>query len=253
MATECYAMLRGSALRVTTLTPKGALPGQYAWAPSKCVSRVEVNESSYGGGLEVLKSDSGEGRLGIAKSNRTLGYEVNIAFIRVDPGILNLVSAVPVTVNSAGDIAGFDGKTRLPTASFALEVWSELGGQSREGGKQYGYTLFPFLKGGRLSGFSFANGLVSFKMTAAKTQRGGKWGVGPHDVEGVGEPLGDPVSGNVLFRNYVVGLAPPAQCSGQSVADPDAIDGGTASSTSADILDGEFVSTSGDIVDGGTA
>ncbi len=277
MSTKCYSMIRGSALRATGLKSCGSIPDPITYGVSKSVTRVTINEVTDFGNNELIRNDEDDPRLHFVNPAEMIRFTVDIDFIRCDPGILNLVSGVPVVENALGDIVGFDSNTRVPAKSFALEVWSRLAGnvlnQSGEGfgeadfgedpfggeespgdvcAREYGYTLFPFLKGGQLGGFQFAQGLVSFSLRNAKTRRSSKWGKGPYDLTGAHERLLTPVSGNLMWRNFITTAAPPAQTDGVEEF-TDVIEGGNASSTSSDILDGQFVVTSSDTVEGGYA
>lgn len=254
MATECYALVRGSSVRVTALDKCGALVGGadgFPYAVSEAVSRVVINEVTEPGANEMLRNEEGERRLHLVRPTQTIRYRADINFLRVDPGLLSLVAGVPVVTNAAGDIVGFDSMTKLPAASFAMEVWSKLAGAACEGDRKYGYTLFPFLKGGLLSGFTFANGLVSFNLVGAQTRQGGSWGIGPYYMDGWCK-LVTPVSGNTPWRQTLVVAEPPAATNGIDYY-LDVIDGGTPFETSPDILDGGTPFEAGPcIVDGGT-
>lgn len=255
MATECYAMVRGSAIRVTGLEPCGRIPDTISYAVEKCVARVEINEVTESGGNELIKTEDSEPRLHLVTSDQTIRYRAGIRFLRANPELLALISNVSVVRtygtplpgygfgegpfgegafggvegdSGDGDIVGFDADTRLPAKAFGLEVWTRLiGQQCVNGQRKYGYTLFPFLKGGYLSGFEFTNGLVSFTLTGAQTKRSVKWGYGPYDLEGPGLRLNQPVSGNVMWRNFITTAAPPEQTNGV-VSFVDVIDNGTA-------------------------
>lgn len=298
MTTECYAMVRGSAIRVTGLDARGRVPSETTSAVSKAVAKVSINEITETGGSEILRNDDEETRLHLIDPTRNIRYLADVDFLRVDPGVFSLVTGVPLVLNAAGDVVGFDADSRVPPVSFALEVWSKLdkaltvepttgfgeggfgeapfgAGLAEESfitgfgfgdgefgvtpfgvGSQcrvsYGYTLFPFLRGGVLSGFTFANGLVSFSLRGAQSRKQSRWGVGPHDLSGAFQRLPEPVSRNTLFRQTVLNSLPPAQTDG-TVTVEDAIEGGTASTTSPDIIDGENISTSQWIIEGGTA
>jgi hypothetical protein len=253
MATKCYAMVRGSAIRATGLKTCGSLPDVIQYGVSKSVTRVTLSEETDGGGNELLRNEEDEPRLHFVNNTEMIRYTADVDFIRCDPGVLSLVSGVPVVENALGDIVGFDVNTRLPAKAFAMEVWSHLAGNAcAPGEREYGYTLMPFLKGGYVSGVTFANGLVSFSLRNAKARRSSKWGYGPYDLTGQFERLYTPVSGNLMFRNFVTTAAPPEQTDG--VEDfTDVIEGGTASVTSSDVIDGEFAVTSDDIIEGGYA
>jgi len=246
-------MVRGSAVRITGLDSRGRLPSPVPYAVSKSVARIVVSEVTETGGNEVLRGgDRDEPRLHFVKPDQTIRYDVDVDFLRVDPGVLSMVAGVPIVRDAAGDIIGFDATTTTKAASFALEVWSRLSGVACAGQREYGYTLFPFLKGGLLSGFAFANGLVSFNLRGARGRRSGRWGVGPWDISGPYQRLDPPVSGNTMFRPVRTTLAPPEPFAGVREF-LDHIDGGTATMTSDDIIDGGGVETSPWIIEGGAA
>jgi hypothetical protein len=277
MSTKCYAMVRGSAIRVTGLKSCGSIPEQITYGVSKSITRVTLNEQTDGGGNELLRNEMDEPRLHFVNYAELIRYTTDIEFIRCDPGVLSLVSGVPVVENAVGNIAGFDVNTRLPAKAFAMEVWSKLQSrvlnQSGEGfgegdfgedpfgggegvydscAREYGYTLLPFLKGGYVSGVTFDNGLVSFSLRNAKTRRSSKWGYGPYDLTGQFERLHTPVSGNLMARNFITTAPPPDQTDGVEEF-TDVIEGGNAAVTSSDVIDGQFAVTSSDIVEGGYA
>jgi hypothetical protein len=170
-------------------------------------------------------------------------------------------------------VIGFDSMTRMSPVSFGLEVWSKLSGRlcSTEtagygdgpfgglpgfGGltpREYGYTVFPHLRGGHLTGFQFDNGLVSFNIRGAQTRRAPQWNVGPYDLQGVWERLVNPVSRNTLFRQTLTPAPPPMEVCGIQEFE-DVIHGGSASVTTDDVIDGGDASeTSPWIIYGGAA
>jgi hypothetical protein len=234
-----YAMVRGSRIRLTDLDVRGAYDDlNVRYAVSKSVARIAISEVTESGSNSLVRNDEEEPRLHFVDSDVTVRYDVDIDFIRCDPSILNLVTGVPVVYNASGDIVGFDSTTRLPAKAFALEVWSKIAGSaSCSGGQQHGYTLFPFLKGGVLKGFEFANGLVSFKVKGARVSRPSKWGVGPHDLEGPYKRLLEPVTRKTLWRSLVLAGSLPAVGSGVSVFE-DVIYGGDVDGSTPDIFDG---------------
>jgi hypothetical protein len=157
--------------------------------------------------------------------------------------------------------------------SFGLEVWSKLTGAAcssssvvsgfdemgygdgpfggAETQRKYGYTVFPHLRGGHLTGFQFDNGLVSFNIRGAQTRRAPQWNVGPYDLRGPWERLLQPVSRNTLFRQTLTIATPPTEVCGIQET-TDTIDGGTASVTTSDVIDGgTAASTTPWIINGG--
>lgn len=255
MGTECYALVRGSSIRVTRLGNTGGLLDPIQYGVSKSVASVTINEVSEAESNESLGSEETDDdiRLRLVRPAQTIRYLADISFLRTDPGILSLIAGVPLVLDDSGDVVGFDFETRRPATAFALEVWSKLAASvCADGQRQWGYTLFPFLKGGYVSGVEFKNGLASFNLIGAQARRVPRWGAGPFDLTGTDERLLAPVSGNVLFKQFLTTAAPPTQVDGVQVTD-DVIEGGTATMTTDDIVDGEFVDTSEWIVEGGRA
>ena len=299
MATQCYAQVRGSALRVTGLKPCGSLPDAVSYGVSKSVADVRISEVIDPGSNELLRTSSEnneEARLHFVRSDDVIRYTADIKFLRVDPGLLSLMAPITLVygpdavigygeggfgeggfggyVDPSGTVVGFDSDTRLPAKAFALEVWTKLAGQvCADGSRKYGYTLFPFLKGGVLGGFEFSNGLVSFTLRSAQTRVGSKWGYGPWnlsqsyypwDVGGwdMGEWAGEAdgverltstIKRRVHWRQTIVDLAPPVQTDGVQTF-YDVIDNGTAADPGTGVLDGQTAGfTSTDNVSGNGA
>lgn len=275
---SCFALVRGSGLRVTGLDRRGQVPDPIPFATSKSVVKVSIAEVSESGSTEIFKNPEDEKRLRFVRPTQTIRHTVDIEFLRVDPGVYSIVAGVPMVYSNGslgfggtpfgegpfgeglgdGDVVGFDTDTHKRPASFALEVWSKLAGRTcADGSSFYGYTLFPHLKGGRLSGFRFANGLVSFNLIGAQTRRASRWGVGPHDLIGPFDRLLSPVSRNSSYQVFVTPGQPPIEvCGMQSVTD--VLDNGDAANPMPDpeapfIVDGGAAETSAYIIDGGRA
>lgn len=259
MVTINYAMVRGSTLRVTALDPTGRLAEPGKAAVSRSVTRVNVNEVTDSTSAEAFRDDRDQARLVLDPTEDTIGFTVDAEFLRCDPGLLSLLTGVPLAYNAAGDVVGFDAQTNMPVAAFALEVWSKLSNQPcPPSQRKWGYTLFPFLAGGTLTGFKFGGGLVTFGMKGAMTRMVPKWGIGPYDIDGTWGRLVTPVSRNDAWQQMIVSTAPPAQRDG-IYSWTDTINNGTAANpmpdpTAATTLDAGHVSDVGStIIDGGGA
>lgn len=226
--TKCYAQVRGSVIRVTRLDACGVPdPGDSAVVVSKRVSTITVDEVS-DSGTNIRERNFGDELCIVDDApEQTLGYSVDAALCGVDPALITMMTGQEVVKNAAGDIVGFDADTGidLDGFGFAVEVWSRIAGaacQAEGGFRNWGYTVFPFIKGGRLGGFSFENGAVQFSIQGAQTKDGNQWGAGPFDVDrGVGpgflpSPLFTPLRPTTHFRNILVTLDPPAAACGAS-------------------------------------
>lgn len=228
MATKCYAQVRGSVIRVTRLDSCGNPdPGASAVVVSKRISTVTIDEVTEDG-TNIRERNFGDELCVVDDAfTQILGYTADIALCGVDPGLISLLSGQPVVTNAAGDIVGFDATSDvdLDSFGFSLEVWSRMAGTACDasGNRPWGYTVFPFLKGGRVGGFSFENGAVQFTISGAQTRDGNGWGVGPFDVDrdalGNPAPLHTPLGVNTHYRNIEVLLDPPtASCGAFALA-----------------------------------
>jgi hypothetical protein len=228
VATECYAQVRGRVIRVTRLDSCGNPdPGASAVVVSKRISTVTIDEVT-DDGTNIRDRNFGDELCVVDDAFTTvIGYTADIALCGVDPALISLLTGQPTVANAAGDIVGFDANTGIDLDSFgfALEVWSRIAGSACDpsGNRKWGYTPFPFLKGGRLGGFSFENGAVQFTISGAQTRDGNGWGVGPYDVDrddnGDPSPLFTPLGVNTHYRNIQVTLDPPeASCGALALA-----------------------------------
>lgn len=239
-------------MRVTALTPRGRITDTVRSGVSRTVARVAVDEVNDESGGGIQRDENDRPRLRDPAIKNQIGYIADMDFKKLDPGMLNLLVDAPLVLDAAGDVVGFDLNTRVPATSFALEVWSTLTGRVCADGQKWGYSLFPFLRGGYLSGFVFDKGAVSFNLRKAQTRRDGGWSVGPYEVEEGCDRLLMPVSRNEFMRTMITSVPPPVPHDG--ILDfIDVIDGGDAYSTSSDVVDGEFAVTSPCIVDGAFA
>lgn len=223
MTTKCYAQVRGHVIRVTKLDACGEPDeGQSAVVVSKRVSSVTIDEVTEDG-TNIRDRNFGDELCVVDDSSTTLiGYTLATQFCGVDPGLISLLTGQPVVLDAAGDVVGFDAKTsiNLDDTGFAMEVWSRIANSACDpsGNRLWGYTVFPFVKGGRLGGFSFENAQVQFSMTGAQTRDGNAWGTGIFDVTrndvGAPAPLASPLDTDVAFRNILVNLDPPVAACG---------------------------------------
>jgi len=221
--TKCYAQVRGSVIRVTRLDACGNPdPGLSAVVVSKRISTVTIDEVT-DEGTNIRERNFGDELCIVDDSNTSIvGYTADVALCGVDPDLISLMTGQPVVRNAADDIVGFDANTDIDLDSFgfAIEVWSRIANSACDpsGFRPWGYTVFPFLKGGRLGGFSFENGAVQFTISGAQTKDGNGWGVGPFDVDrdelSAPSPLVTPLGERTHFRNILVTLDPPAAACG---------------------------------------
>lgn len=147
------------------------------------------------------------------------GMQAEVAFTRVDPDLFSLITGQQTVVDGAAVATGFRlSGGAVVAGGWALEVWSDLGGQACAGAKAYGYFLLPYLRGGTVGDFSIENGAANFTITST-TREGAGWDVGPYDVVMAGEPaapspLLTPIGPKDHFHLDMVTVAPPAETAG---------------------------------------
>jgi hypothetical protein len=259
MVTQQYAMVRGRVIRVTKLNGLGDVldePGQYAVA--KCVTKVTVNDIIEAGNNEVIRDGNDDPALHFIRESVILGHTADIDFLKVDPGIFELVSGNPPVYDwtDPSEIIGFNQELRkVNRTAFGLEVWSYIPNQvCAPDERKWGYTVFPFLKGGHLGGFDFDKGTVNFQLEGAQSRWGSRWGIGPWELID-GYRLSSPISSHTSYRNFIYTGTPPEPTEG-IVNFTDVIDNYFASpaSQTSDILDGGSSSvTTPSVVEGGDA
>jgi hypothetical protein len=155
--------------------------------------------------------------------------EASIQFCEVDPELFNLVTGAPIITDDALPInaIGFATDSDVyATARFALEVWTNLGGDAACGpdGERFGYLLLPFLKEGTFGDLTIENAAVNFTVNAI-TSGGTPWGVGPYDVildnAGLPSPLLSAIPTTRHRQWMLTQLAPPdASCGCQPLVIP---------------------------------
>lgn len=289
MSTNCYAMVRGRVARFTRLDARGIpVEGESSVIVTSGLAKVTINERSETQSTDLIRSDRDDPRILLRGKTQTMGYSADIDLCGVDPELISLLTGMPLVANAVGDVVGNDAKMKMPVANFAMEIWSKL--DQPVNGYTYGYTVFPRLRGGRLGGFSFGSNAVDFTITAARTTRASRWGIGPYSLRrsdagwdiapcapmipltkegGFGEiafgeepfggyvypifdRLGTEIGSHTHWRNFLLDWAPSPTCGATPLYD--AVDNGSASDPiSEDVIDGQFVLTGDDVLDGGYA
>ena len=223
MAIECFAQVRGRVVRVTRLDACGNPdPGASAVAVTDNITKVTLEVVTDEGTNIRIRNFEDRVKVKDDAFTDVLGLTMSTTLCLTDPGFISVLTGQPVVMDDDGNVVGFDMNTGidLDTFGFAMEVWSRIPGAGCDpnGHRKWGYTVLPFLKGGRLEGFSFENGLVEFSISGAQTRDGNGWGVGPYDVtrdkNGAPTPLFTPLGATTVYRNFRVSLDPPAPVCG---------------------------------------
>jgi hypothetical protein len=186
MDTKCYSMVRGKVARFTMLDHRGApVEGDRSVVVTSGIIKAAISEIVEDQSNELVRNDNDFSRVLIRGKPRTMGYGVDLDLCGVDPDLISILTGQPVVLNATGDVSGNDFLSKMPVSNFAMEIWSKL--DVPVDGYQYGYTLFPRLRGGRMSSLNYTNTGVDLTVGAAKTYRMSRWGYGPYSLRWSGD------------------------------------------------------------------
>lgn len=227
MATKCVKLARASRMRLTRLDACGAPdPGPAGTLVSSGMINVD-GAFNYLDPEEITQLNANGDLCIDDQGNPQLRWvDLTIVMCQVDPDAVNIITGNPLVVDDATPTAnkvGFRVNGELTgTASFAMELWSGVKGQSCDasGNREYGYWLFPYVLQARLGDFSVANAALNLTFTA-RTSVGSGWGTGPASytvradaTTGTPEVLLSPIDDTDHVHFEVVTVAPPAAACG---------------------------------------
>jgi len=227
MATKCFSLVRGRAMRVTRLDGCGAVvPGPDSQVTTDGFITVTLTAQIDEG--ETISVTNAAGRVCILDEPcpKFTGYDVAVEFCGVDPALYGLMTGQPVVEDGSGNVVGFKMNSKVDAcdSGFALELWSNVPSAVCEpgAGQNYGYMVIPFLKGGVIGDFTVGNDAVNFSLSGAKSKDGNSWGVGPYDVvaddTGLASPLLEALDPDDHLHVQLTTIAPPdPECGGTEV------------------------------------
>lgn len=218
---DCVTLIQGTRLRVTLIDECGAPIGgdcsQFVTDGFVSVAMTDNIEAP-----DEFKTKLASGAFCInQRSKPELNWiDTVITLCRVNPELYGFLTGSPLVYNDAVSPVpiGFGTDSdQYATASFALELWTNLGktrGASAcgSGGTQYGYLLLPWLIEGTLGDLTIENGPASFVVTTI-TSEGNDWGVGPYDMQldlnGDPSPLFEAIPSTRHRHLQLTSMAPP--------------------------------------------
>lgn len=145
------------------------------------------------------------------------GYDLTFTFFQASPELIEIMTGSPVYFDYDGRPIGADSCAIPCNTGFALEVWTDVLGEdvceeeSAEGA--WVYFILPWVTGGLIGDLELANEAVNLELTGA-TRAGGKWGVGPYDVQaqdaaGTPGPMLTPLGSTCHRRFFITNVPPP--------------------------------------------
>jgi hypothetical protein len=221
MASKCFSLVRGRAMRVTKLDGCGfPVPGPDAVVVTDGFITVGLTANTDEGTEINVTNAAGKVCILDSPAPKFTGYDVTVEFCQVDPALFSLMTGQEVVMDAATptpNAVGFKMNTDVDAdeSGFALELWSNVPATVCEAGQGtlYGYFLIPFLKGGVLGDFTIGNDAVNFTLSGANSKDGNGWDEGPYDVvpdaANLPGPLLDPLDPNDHLLMQLTTVAPP--------------------------------------------
>jgi hypothetical protein len=222
--TKSFAPIRGKAFRLTRLDECGVpVIGPSTTRVSKGFVSINTKFSfSKPNDVSVTTADN---MLAFNEPGnpQLQNIAVDISFTQVDPDVLGVITGWQTVVDGLANGVGYRANSGIQlTAPWALEVWTDVAGVfCGTGDKPYGYTLFPFLRGGTLTDFNIDSGAATIGISS-NTREGAGWGTGPYNVVDVSSTPGTVTPGKLLspigvrdhMHMQVTTIAPPAETGG---------------------------------------
>lgn len=223
--TKTFAPVRGKVFRLTRLDSCGVpVTGPASTRVSK--GFVHVNTKFSYTKANDVSVNTADNSLAFYEPGyqqlQTIGLDIQ--FTQVDPDILGVITGWQTIVDGLANGVGYRASSAaMLTAPWALEVWTDVAGVTCGGGAQpYGYTLFPFLKGGTITDFNIDSGAATIGISST-TREGSGWGTGPYNVVDTSTTGGGTVTPGKLLtavgsRDHMhmqlTTIAPPAETTG---------------------------------------
>ena len=233
MSQKTFPIVGGRVMRGTRLTSCGVPDwGDAAQIVSEGAVSVAVKANYDDGTEKQVTNFGGKKCVNLPASPELLNLEVDITFCDVDPDYYTLSTGMPKIIDpSTGDVVGFrvNRGVRPMDVAWALEVWTSAQGSvacDPGGDVPYGYLIWPFLSGAKVSDYTLEDNAVTFTVSSAITRDGSGWGIGPYlvvpDETAAAEMLWEAIEAldhQIILRTTI---APPLPTSGLiPLDDPD--------------------------------
>lgn len=230
MASDCFSLLRFAAARVTKLNNCGAVVQSACSTVATVGGIITVAMTREVVDRQDYTTLDGDGNVCIpdTKAEILKWIPVEITFCKVDPEMLNIMTAEPLVLNDAASPLAVGWRTQQGSASnsfFAFEGWVRVSSSDGCDGStvKYGYFLLPFVKEAIIGDVTFENAAATFTVSGIAVI-GSQWGTGPYEIRLAlsGPDLGEPqplltAIGPLDFRHLqLTTLAPPLDSCGCS-------------------------------------
>lgn len=233
MVAECHSVVRAPALRVTRLDACGVLvESACSSATSSGFVEIALTKVLQERQDALQLTANGDICADVPKAPILRWYEANVQFCRLDPELLNIMTADPLVLNDALEpvAVGWDTNVGdIELSNFGLEFWVGTEDESCDDGNvTYGYGLLPWMRQGYLTDVTFNNGVVTWTVNAI-TRGNAQWGTGPYNVlvnetganAGLPGPMLTAIGSTTHKRFFWTELPPPAVSCGCTSVTPE--------------------------------
>lgn len=180
MATECLKPFKGKVMRITKLSECGAFTAAAAQVvvTSGFISVEQTLNLRDADEYEQVNAN-GDLCLNERSPQQLKWIDLTINLCDVDVEAYNFMTGSPLVLDDAVSPNNVGYRTREGVyGNFALELWTDLGGQPCTGGtKKYGYLLLPWVTDGVGGDMTVENGPVT-TVVRGRTRNNAAWGVG---------------------------------------------------------------------------
>ena len=224
MATECLKPFKGRVMRITKLNSCGAFT---ASANQVVVTEgfISVEQTINWRDPDEYEAVNANGRLCVNERGapQLKWVDVTINLCEVDVEAWNFLTGAPIVVDEATPTPNNVGfRLRENTyGNFAIEVWTDLAGQTCSTTPKFGYLLLPWLTDGNAGDLTIENATANFS-AKARTKNNSPWGVGWANVRNTAGVTPAPaklltaITAADHRHMEVVNLAPPSPACGST-------------------------------------
>lgn len=215
-----FSTVRGRTIRLTKLdgcgNPVAGAANQFISTGFITVKATKNMDS----GTEVKLPNANDQVVVYEPGRQTLlDFSLEIDFVLNDSGAIPFLTGDPAVLDNNSAVAGWEEQAlQLPSAYWALELWTGVSGQACVGANaEFGYWLYPFVGNAYVDNDDVTNKDSNFSIKA-QTFGPNAWGTGPYDVVDTGTD-GTVTPGKLLaavdaatHRHFqLTTIAPPAQ------------------------------------------
>jgi hypothetical protein len=219
--TQVLKPIRGKRMRLTRLDACGVpVIGSASTLVTKGFISLGLSPQYEDGDAITQANADGDLEINEPADSSLSRVDVEGAFIGVNPDVVEMLTGNPVVLDNTGNAVGFRLQGGIPIlGGWAVEVWTGLAGQMCAGSPAYGYSLLPFLRGGKIGDVSIENGAVNLTISSSTRENPG-WDVGPYDVvmtgaaPGAPGPLLSPIDSRDHWHMQLTTVAPPSITAG---------------------------------------